>query len=97
MMNVFVLGSKGMLGRYIYKHLSKNYNIIEINRNQLNAEQFTREDIACFFDKNNLKKDDVVINCIGMIKPQVDKLGPIAAIKVNSLFPRNLSDYVECK
>ena len=38
---------------------------------------------------------DVIVNCIGMIKPQVDKLGTVAAIKVNSLFPHYLSNVGE--
>ena len=40
---------------------------------------------------------DVVINCIGTIKPQVDKLGDLNAIKVNSLFPHLLANVCEEK
>lgn len=84
-----------MLGRYVSKYLQSKYKINEINRVDLDAEKSTKETILDVFNKREFKKDDVVINCIGMIKPQVDKLGPVAAIKVNSIFPRLLADSIE--
>ena len=36
-MKVFVLGSSGMLGRYISKYLSQFYNVVNITRAQLDA------------------------------------------------------------
>ena len=44
-----------------------------------------------------IKNGDVIINCIGTIKPRVDELGDLNAIIVNSLFPRLLSNYCESK
>ena len=33
-MKIFVLGSNGMLGRYVYTYFkSEGYNVVEINRN----------------------------------------------------------------
>lgn len=90
MKNIIVLGHNGMLGNYLYTYLkSKNYNVYTYEKNNLNAEFFDET----YFKKELLDKNiQIVINCIGLIKPQVDKLGSISAIKINSIFPRQLSD-----
>lgn len=94
-MNIFVLGSNGMLGRYVSTFLSKENNVINLTRNELDAETVAEEDITNILVDNKYSSGDVIVNCIGMIKPQVDKLGTVAAIKVNSLFPHSLANVGE--
>ena len=43
----------------------------------------------------HVKSGDVIINCIGTIKPRVDSLGDLNAILVNSVFPRVLANVCE--
>lgn len=94
MKTIYVLGYKGMLGRYVYLYLrKKNFNVVGLSRSDLDAEAVTESTLSIFLP--NVKSGDVIINCIGMIKPQVDKLGTKSAIKVNSLFPHIMNDF--CK
>lgn len=93
MKNIIILGHRGMLGNYVYTYLkSKDHNIFTYDKTNLDAEFFDET----YFKKEILNKNiHVVINCIGLIKPQVDKCGAISATKINSIFPRQLSDLCE--
>ena len=94
-MKIFVLGSNGMLGRYVSTYLSKENTVVNLTRKELDAEHVTQDDITTTLIQKGFNSGDVIVNCIGMIKPQVDKLGPVAAIQVNSLFPRRLANVGE--
>ena len=93
-MKIIVLGSSGMLGKYVEKYLSKNNNVITLNRNQIDASIISEKQITEQLNKV-INKGDTVINCIGTIKPRVDELGDLNAINVNSVFPRILSNSCE--
>jgi dTDP-4-dehydrorhamnose reductase len=94
MINYIVLGYKGMLGRYMLRHLGKSPNhVVAIGREQIDADNAAPLDIReTLLSADCLSGDIVVVNCIGMIKPQVDKYGVERAIEVNSIFPRLLAD-----
>jgi len=94
-MKIFVLGSNGMLGRYVSTYLSKENTVVNLTRKELDAENVTEEDITRILLDKGLSQDHVIVNCIGMIKPQVDKLGTVSAVKVNSLFPYSLANVGE--
>lgn len=96
-MIVFVLGATGMLGTYVSAHLKESeYYVVGLTRNQIDASDLNVQ-ISSILAAHGAKEGDVVINCIGTIKPQVDKLGDVNAIKVNSLFPHLLSDVCQKK
>jgi dTDP-4-dehydrorhamnose reductase len=95
-MRIYVLGYKGMLGRYVYTYLkSRGHYAVGISRDELDITSLTEPQLRAQFHHMKFKKGDVIINCIGAIKPQVDKLGTLNAIKVNSLFPHLLSNICE--
>lgn len=94
-MKILVLGSKGMLGSYASSYLSKFYEVISINRDVLDASNCCETEIENLLLQYSFNSNDVVINCIGAIKPTVDLLGDLNAIKVNSVFPRMLSNVCE--
>jgi len=92
---IIVLGKNGMLGRYVYKYfLNKGIDVIGTDRTILDASKDALNDLKIKLDNMKLINTDevIVINCIGTIKPQVDKLGVKNAIKINSLFPYDLKD-----
>jgi dTDP-4-dehydrorhamnose reductase len=91
-MRVYILGTKGMLGRYVYKYLSNYFDVKEINREILDASKQDEDSLTLLLKNQGLQKNDVVINCMGTIKPRVDQLGDLNAILVNSVFPRILSN-----
>ena len=100
-MRIFVLGKSGMLGRYVYTYLKEQgYTVIGVGRDEVDAsdpyggslEKYVEEKIGSTNYVNPNGISDVVINCMGTIKPRVDELGDTNAILVNSLFPRKLAD-----
>ena len=95
-MKVHILGNTGMLGRYVESYLkNEGYNVIGYTRKDLDASKVNGTDIQSFMFHESINEGDVVINCMGAIKPQVDKLGNLNAIKVNSLFPHILANVCE--
>jgi dTDP-4-dehydrorhamnose reductase len=95
-MQVIILGSRGMLGRYVWSYLDK-FECVGVNRDSLDASTATEEKLEEVFFKEikSIQKGDVVINCMGTIKPRVDSLGDLNAIQVNSVFPRVLANFCE--
>jgi dTDP-4-dehydrorhamnose reductase len=89
-MKVFVLGHKGMLGRYVYTYLkSKKYEVIGVSRPTIDAAKITHAKLKAV----NLHKNDVVINCIGIIKRTDVPKSDFAT--VNAAFPHVLASICE--
>ena len=94
-MKVFVIGSTGMLGKYVSTYLKDYYDLVEINRKDIDVSSIKESELKSRFIKLNINEGDVVINCVGAIKPRVDELGDLNAILVNSVFPRILANVCE--
>lgn len=94
-MKVFVLGSKGMLGRYMSTYLKDYFNVVDMTRNEIDVSNMKQEELQIKLHHLGLKEGDIIINCIGTIKPMVDSLGDLNAIQVNSIFPRILANVCE--
>ena len=92
-MKIFIFGSNGMAGNYMKKYLSKNYTIIALTRKDYDLEYLTVDSLTKLLMDKGLEKDDVVINCAGII-PQSNTGGNINNRKyftINSIFPIVLS------
>ena len=99
-MKIFVIGSTGMLGKYVSTHLNDYYEVVEINRKEIDASLIKESELKARFLHLKINEGDVVINCAGTIKPRVDQLGDLNAVLVNSVFPRilaNVCDYYKVK
>lgn len=95
-MTIYVLGYKGMLGRYVYSYLkSQKFNVVGLSRNEIDVTELEKLPLRRSLVRKGVISNDVIINCIGTIKSQVDKYGEIDTIKVNSLFPLYLSNLCE--
>ena len=81
-----------MLGRYVFAYLKEYYDVVEVNRTEIDAANTNDEGIKAGLQNLGIQDNDVVINCIGTIKPRVDELGDLNALQVNSVFPRMLSN-----
>lgn len=84
-MLLIILGSDGMLGRYVYKYMKENcgYNVLGYTRSILDATNLV--------DSRNkmleiLQEGDIVINCIGITNKRTD-LPDTDMYIVNSIFP----------
>lgn len=88
MKNILVLGSRGMLGYGVRSYFVKHdYNVTGITRDDFDAANDPVLKI-----ENQITNSDIVINCIGIIKPMIEKNTAIDVLKVNSIFPRNLAN-----
>ncbi len=112
MKKILVIGATGMLGTMVSEVLSKSNGIdLAITTRSKNDIQESLGCKSFFFDaKGNYKEQlnaifsefipDYIVNCIGIIKPYCNdnnQGGVYDAIKVNSLFPRELSNYINEK
>jgi len=86
-MKVFVFGQTGMLGRYVYSFLkSEDFDVVGITRNELNIVE---ADYNYIRDLLILNREDVIINCAGLIK-QRSWGGKFDFTQVNAIFPHLL-------
>jgi len=92
-MKIFIFGSNGMLGNYINSLLSNKYEIIILTRNDYDLSILNIDTLTNLLELKNLQKDDIIINCAGVI-PQASKqrgLNTRLYFTINSLFPVILS------
>ena len=81
-MKIIVLGSTGMAGRYISSYLKQYFKVVELNRNHFDA---LNADVNYFDEIVN--QNDVVINCVGILKPYIDTVGINETHIINTTFP----------
>ena len=105
MTNIVILGATGMLGSKVSEVFADSG--LQTYKSSRNKTTIGTTDI--YFDPLNndfdelskmLKTGDCVINCIGVIKPHIEENNNesvINAIKVNSLFPRDLHEFLRKK
>ena len=94
-MKVFIFGQSGMLGRYVYSFFqSKGYEVIAINRDSLDIIESDCYHIKSLLFKSGISKEDVVINCAGLIKQRAG-ISKFDFIKVNAVFPHLLQKMCE--
>jgi dTDP-4-dehydrorhamnose reductase/SAM-dependent methyltransferase len=90
-MKIVLFGATGMLGRYVLEVLKDKYDTTCILRDDYDIETDTwlkLEDILT----NNLQKNDVIINCAGIIPQKYKKDNYRTYIRVNTLFPHKLDE-----
>lgn len=88
---IFVLGCNGMLGTYVEKYFSEFYDVATLSR--ADFDLYTDPKFIEDALKDDLCPGDILINCAGIIKPQVQKAGNPQTIFINSVLPHILSDW----
>jgi dTDP-4-dehydrorhamnose reductase len=89
-MKIYVLGSNGMLGNYVTKYLKMNFNVVALTRKDIEIKIYNEFEFNKIILNLGIKSNDVIINCIGLIK-QRTKTTENEFLIVNSLFPQMLS------
>ena len=90
-MNIVLFGSTGMLGRYVYLNFKNGYNVICIKREQFDIENDEWCKLECLLC-DNLKENDIIINCAGIIPQKIKNDNFKTYIRVNTLFPHKLNE-----
>lgn len=85
-MRVFLFGSNGMLGSYVYKNLNNYFDIVPLTRKDIDLN----ENFSTIKEKYNFLDTDVIINAAGIIKQR--NFSYYELISVNSLFPNFLAE-----
>ena len=95
-MRIIILGSSGMLGRYLYTYFKYNkYDVIGLKRSDIDLCNTTIVDLVNFFEKFKCENDDVVlINAVGIVWQSGEK-NENRYLSVNSSLPHNIS--IMCK
>lgn len=88
-MKIFILGSTGLLGSHVAWNLNQFHKVELVPRRKLDASKaYSR---SHFLRSLPIQEGDYVINCIGVLKPQIKNENH--AIRVNGLFPHALANY----
>lgn len=103
MTRVLILGATGMLGHKLYQVLSPAFDVTGAIRGDYRDiskyDFFPPSKIAPHLDAMKTERveqvieetgPEVVINCIGVVKPLVEQVGILTTIWLNSLFPHQL-------
>lgn len=109
-MKIAVLGSTGMLGSVVGKYLIEKFGEDNIHLSYRQRSQgvaygknqfYFDATIKCIPElcniASNLSECDYVINCIGIIKPYVNCTSIPELVRVNSVFPWELSNFCKHK
>jgi len=93
-MKIYVFGYKGMLGRYVYTYLkSKDFNVVGLSRKNIDiSDIYCEDDLNSILHYEGVEKNDVIINCAGIIKSVINDNDIQSIIIVNSLFPHYLNN-----
>lgn len=103
-MKIYVLGYKGMLGRYVYSYLiSQGLDVVGLSRADIDVRDLDKTQLKQSLFRKGVMLNDIIINCIGDIVInrittngiQPNSQDKVTAIKINSLFPLYLSDLYE--
>ncbi len=105
-LKILILGANGMLGKMVSLYFGslKNYSIVFSSRSESTFLKENFHDSIEFYDVLNDNfynfaskvKPDVIINCIGRIKPTIDESDPISVsetININSFLPLEIQKY----
>lgn len=96
MTKIAVFGSSGQLGGYVTKYFQQQgYNVTPLTSKNADIQFIAENSDFNQLGLPDLREFDVIINAAGTIKPQVDKVGVVETLRVNSIFPRVLANFCE--
>jgi dTDP-4-dehydrorhamnose reductase len=93
-MNVVILGQNGMAGHVVkdYFRAAHNFSVMGFGREAFDINVRRYEMVATKLSSLCGLQTDWVINCVGVIKPQMHK-DMARSVFVNGIFPRYLADW----
>lgn len=96
MTKIAVFGSSGQLGGYVTKYFQQQgYYVTPLTSKNADIQFIAENSDFNQLGLPDLREFDAIINAAGTIKPQVDKVGVVETLRVNSIFPRVLANFCE--
>jgi len=92
-MKIYLFGSTGMLGNYVKIVLSNKFEVICITRLEFDILNDNWEKLTRIMNK--LQKNDVIVNCAGIIPQKTQNTEYKKYIKINTIFPHKLQNIAE--
>ncbi len=106
-MKVLVLGANGMIGSTIFNILCNAkdidcYGMMRVSSSSLFDEKIFKDMLITYKNLDDIKelfrlinsiKPDIIINCVGITKHLPSSSNHVKVIRINSLFPHQLSNY----
>ena len=90
-MRVVILGN-GNAGKYLFEYFNRFYKVKGFTREDFDA---AKPDINFF--KKYILKDDIVINCVGVLKPKINHIGVEKTFLINGHFPNIIQHVCDIK
>lgn len=90
---IYLFGSSGMLGKYVYKILSQSFEVMSLSRKDYDVLIDPLYKLNHLLEKIN--PNDIIINCIGVIPQKYELSDNHSFIKVNTIFPHKLQEITE--
>ena len=90
-MKIILFGSSGMLGRYVHTFLSKTHTVICVNRYDFDIGEDIWSNLNTIIT-NVLDKNDVIVNCAGIIPQKYKNDDYTSYLRVNTLFPHKINE-----
>lgn len=92
-MRIMIFGASGMLGWAVSGYFrKKGYQVQPVSRVQYDIGS---EPISKLVSLIEREKPELIVNCAGVIKPQIAKTSIENVLRVNAVFPRNLAKIAE--
>jgi dTDP-4-dehydrorhamnose reductase len=89
--HILVIGSNGMLGSVVSRYLSNAFDVTGTTSDDFNILNDSLDKLKPFIKDNTFS----VINCAGVIKPRIQFYEIKDVFKINSLFPIQLSQWLD--
>jgi dTDP-4-dehydrorhamnose reductase len=103
--SVLILGASGMLGNAVFRHFNDRTTCTTLGtvRSKRALELFGAryrsalipgidvEDPVVLEELMTVRRPDVIINCVGLVKQLKEAQDPVAAVSINSLLPHRLA------
>ena len=86
-MKLIILGSRGLLGNYAYRYFTGKCDVIGLERKDIDVMTDSFESDI----RDMISQDDVLINCIGLLKPMINENDIMTAFTINSILPNILA------
>lgn len=84
-----ICGSTGMLGAYMMKYMSREFECTRLNRDQVDVCEITGFQNQFLLDVL-VEQHTHVINCIGVLKPNIKNVGVDNTVLINTVWPQML-------